>query len=165
MQVYRKSENYTEWINLLNQYSWLAMQEREYFRQVWHRNRRVNFAAVVDNHGRLLFGHSSAKNCAACIKGTETIRSSSSNDALCYCGSKNEAYQFFCNCLVPVIKLSDNTERHSGNRAQKELIPLYDMISPVNRFVKVGIMPLNERKDRFLCVYTDHRDIETQILA
>ncbi|MGE5661422.1 MAG: hypothetical protein ACM3X1_04170 [Ignavibacteriales bacterium] len=101
------------------------------------KNRRVNFAAVVDNRGKLLFGQS----------------------------SKNEAYQFFNNCLVPVIKLSDNTERHSGDKAQKELIPLYDMISPVNRFVKVGIMPLNERKDRFLCIYTDHRDIETQILA
>ena len=145
------------------------MQEREYFRQVCltviHRNRRVNFAAVVDNHGKLLFGHSSAKNSAACIKGTETIRSSSSNDALCYCGPKNEAYQFFSNCLVPVIRLSNNAERHATSKAQKELIPLYDMISPVNRFVKIGIVPLNERKNRFLCVYTDHRDIETQILA
>lgn len=145
------------------------MQEREYFRQVCltiiQKNRRVNFAAVVDNRGKLLFGQSSIKNCAACIRSTGTISSSSLTDALCFCRPKNEAYQFFNNCLVPVIKLSDNTERHWGNNAQKELIPLYDMISPVNRFVKVGIMPLNERKDRFLCIYTDHRDIETQILA
>ena len=145
------------------------MQEREYFRQVCltmiHRNRRVNFAAVVDNRGKLLFGQSSTKNCAACIRGTGAIRSSSSNDALCFCGPKNEAYKFFNNCLVPVLKLSDNAERHAVNKAQKELIPLYDMISPVNRFVKIGIMPLNEGKDRFLCVYTDHRDIETQIIA
>ena len=103
------------------------MQEREYFRQVCltviHKNRRVNFAAVVDNHGKLLFGHSSAKNSAACIKGTETIRSSSSNDALCYCGPKNEAYQFFSNCLVPVIRLSNNAERHATSKDHKELIP------------------------------------------
>jgi hypothetical protein len=124
------------------------------------KNRRVNFAAVVDNRGKLLFGQSSIKNV-----GTGAISSSSSTDALCFCRPRNEAYQFFNNCLVPVIKLSDNTERQWGNNAQKELIPLYDMISPVNRFVKVGIMPLNERKDRFLCIYTDHRDIETQILA
>ena len=145
------------------------MHEREYFRQVCltmiQRNRRVNFAAVVDNRGKLLFGQSSTKNCAACIRGTGAIRSSSSNDALCFCGPKNEAYKFFNNCLVPVLKLSDNAERHAANKAQKELIPLYDMISPVNRFVKIGIMPLNEGKDRFLCVYTDNRDIETQIIA
>lgn len=129
------------------------------------RNKRVNFAAVVDNRGRLLFGHSSAKNCAACIRGTGTIRSSST-DAFYFCGTKNEAYQFFNNCLVPVIKLCDNAERRAAaNKAQKELIPLFDMISPVNRFVKIGIMPLNERKDRFLCIYTDQRDIETQIIA
>jgi hypothetical protein len=131
-----------------------------------HRNRRVNFAAVVDNHGKLLFGQSSAKNYAACIRRSRAIKLSSSNDALCFCGPKNEACHFFNNCLVPVIRLCNNAERHvAANRAQKELMPLYDIISPVNRFVKIGIMPLNERKDRFLCVYTDHRDIETQILA
>lgn len=133
------------------------MQEREYFRQVCltiiQKNRRVNFAAVVDNRGKLLFGQSSIKNCAACLRGTGTISSSSLTDALCFCRPKNEAYQFFNNCLVPVIKLSDNTERQWGNNAQKELIPLYDMISPVNRFVKVGIMPLmKERTDS--CVST-----------
>jgi hypothetical protein len=58
-----------------------------------------------------------------------------------------------------------DTDKHAGNNAQKELIPLYDMISPANRFVKIGIIPLNERKERFLCVYTDQRDIETQIIA
>jgi hypothetical protein len=144
------------------------MQEREYFRQVClamiQRNRRVNFAAVVDNRGRLLFGHSSAKNCAACIRDKGRTRSSST-DAFCFCGTKNESYQFFNNCLVPVIKLSNNSEIHAGSKAKEELIPLYDMISPVNRFVKIGIIPLNERKDRFLCIYTDHREIETQILA
>ena len=144
------------------------MQEREYFRQVClamiQRNRRVNFAAVVDKRGRLLFGHSSAKNCAACIGDKERTRSSST-DAFSFCGTKNEAYQFFNNCLVPVIKLSNNSEIHAVSKAKEELIPLYDMISPVNRFVKIGIIPLNERKDRFLCTYTDHREIETQILA
>src|SRR5919106_3223845 len=145
------------------------MQEREYFRQVCatmiHRNRMVNFAAVVDNHGKLLFGQSSIKNCATCMRGTGVIGSSSSSDSLCFYGPKNEAYQFFNNCLVPVIKLCDNAERHSANKAQNELIPLYDMISPVNRFVKIGIMPLNDRENRFLCVYTDQMDIETRILA
>ncbi len=67
-----------------------------------HRNRSVNFAALVDNRGKLLFGQSSAKNCAACIRGTGAIRSSSSNDALCFCEPKNEAFQFFNNCVVPV---------------------------------------------------------------
>lgn len=81
-----------------------------------HRNGRVNFAAVIDNHGKLLSGQSSTKNCAACIRGTGAIRSSSSNDALYFCGPKNEAYQFFNNCLVPVIKLSDNAERHAANK-------------------------------------------------
>ena len=131
-----------------------------------YRNRMVNFAAVVDNRGKLLFGQSSIKNCAACVRGTGQIGSSSSNDSLCFYGPKNEAYQFFNNCLVPVIKLCDNAERRAAaNKAQKELIPLFDMISPVNRFVKIGVMPLNERKDRFLCIYTDQRDIETQIIA
>ena len=145
------------------------MQERDYFRQVCltiiQRNKIVNFAAVVDNQGKLLFGQSSAKNCAACIRGIGEIKSSSPNDTLCFHGPKNEAYQFFNNCLVPVIKLCNNAERHSANKAQNELIPLYDMISPVNRFVKIGIMPLNERENRFLCVYTDQMDIETRILA
>ena len=145
------------------------MQEREYFRQVCltmiQRNRRVNFAAVVDNRGKLLFGQSSHKNCASCMKGSGVIGPSASNGAAYFYGTKNEAFQFFKNCLIPIIKLSDSSERHAPNRAQKELIPLYDMISPLNRFVKIGIMPLNERKDRFLCIYTDHRDIETQILA
>jgi hypothetical protein len=102
------------------------------------RNRRVNFAAVVDNRGRLLFGHSSAKNCAACIRDKERTRSSSS-DEFCFCGTKNEAYQFFNNCLVPVIKLSNNSKIHAVSKAKEELIPLYDMISPANRFVKIGI--------------------------
>jgi hypothetical protein len=145
------------------------MQERDYFRQVCltmiRRNRRVNFAAILDDSGKLLCGQSSTRNCALCIRGTEAIRPSSSSDALSFYRPKNEACQFFNNCLVPVIKLSENAERHAANKAQKELIPLYDMISPVNRFVKIGIMPLNERKDRFLCIYTDQRDIETQLLA
>jgi len=128
------------------------------------RNKRVNFAAVVDNRGRLLFGHSSAKNCAECIRDTGRTRSSST-DTFCLCGTKNEAYQFFNNCLVPVIKFSNNSEIHAVSKAKEELIPIYDMISPVNRFVKIGIIPLNERKDRFLCIYTDQREIETQILA
>jgi len=128
------------------------------------RNKRVNFAAVVDNRGRLLFGYSSTKNCAACIRDTGRTRSSST-DAFCLCGTKNEAYQFFNNCLVPVIKFSNNSEIHAVSKAKEELIPIYDMISPVNRFVKIGIIPLNERKDRFLCIYTDQREIETQILA
>ncbi|MGH9987339.1 MAG: hypothetical protein ACRD8W_25620, partial [Nitrososphaeraceae archaeon] len=103
--------------------------------------------------------------CAACIKDKGRTRSSST-DAFCFCGTENEAYQFFNNCLVPVIKLCDNAERRAAaNKAQKELIPLFDMISPVNRFVKIGIIPLNERKDRFLCIYTDLREIETQILV
>jgi hypothetical protein len=129
------------------------------------KNRRVNFAAVVDNHGKLLFGHSSTRNCAACIRGGRTGSSQPSNDIFCLCWPKNESYEFFNNCLIPVIRLSNNTEMHGTSKAQKELIPLYDMISPLNRFVKIGIMPLNERKDRFLCVYTDQRDIRTQIIA
>jgi hypothetical protein len=48
------------------------MKEREYFRHVCSimisRNRRVNFAAVLDNHGKLLFGQSSTENCAACMR-------------------------------------------------------------------------------------------------
>jgi hypothetical protein len=144
------------------------MQEREYFRQIcltiMHKNKTVIFVSVVDNRGKLLFGQSSTKNCATCKRG-EVIKSSSSQDALSLCGPKNEAYQFFNNCLVPLIKLSANDDRCAVSKAQKEVIPVYDMISPVNRFVKIGIMPLNERKDRFLCVYTDRKDIETQILA
>lgn len=145
------------------------MQEREYFRQICstivHKNKTVIFVAVVDNRGKLLFGQSSTKNCVTGKKG-EVIKSSSSQDALSFCvRTKNEAYQFFNNCLVPLINLSATDDRCALNKAQKEVIPLYDMISPVNRFVKVGIMPLNERKHRFLCVYTDLKDIETQILA
>ena len=148
------------------------MKEREYFRHVCSimisRNKRVNFAAVLDNHGKLLFGQSSTKNCAACMRSPDAIRSSSSssNDPLCfYEGPKSEAYKFFNNCVVPVIRLSNIAGIDAPNIAQKELIPLYDMISPVNRFVKIGIISLNERKDRYLCVYTDDRDIKTQILA
>jgi hypothetical protein len=145
------------------------MQERQYFRQVCleiiHKNKTVIFVGIIDNRGKLLHGQSSTKNCATCKKGGEAVKSSSSRDALSFCWPKNEAYQFFNNCLVPLIKLSANDNRGTASKAQKEAIPLYDMISPVNRFVKIGIMPLNERKDRFLCVYTDHNDIETQILA
>jgi hypothetical protein len=104
--------------------------------------------------------------CAACMRSPDAIRSSSSssNDPLCfYGGPKSEAYKFFNNCVVPVIRLSNIAGIDAPNIAQKELIPLYDMISPVNRFVKIGIISLNERKDRYLCVYTDDRDIKTQI--
>jgi hypothetical protein len=134
----------------------LSMKEREYFRRVCslmiQRNRRVNFAAVIDNHGKLLFGQSSNKNLAACMKSSEAIRSSSpSNIELCfYRGPKSEAYKFFNDCLVPVIRLNNIAGIEAPNIAQEELIPLYDMISPANRFFKIGIISLNERKDRFL---------------
>ena len=144
----------------MNKSSWrislLSMKEREYFRHVCslmiHRNRRVNFAAVIDNHGKLLFGQSSNKNCAACMRSPEAIRSSSpSNDEPCfYGGPKSEAYKFFNNCLVPVIRLNNIVGIDAPSIAQEELIPLYDMISPANRFFKIGIISLNERKDRFL---------------
>ena len=145
------------------------MQEREYFREVcltiMQKNKTVNFVGVIDNRGKLLYGQSSTKNCITCMKSGEAINSSTSRNALSFCGPKNEASQFFSNCLVPVIKLSTNADRDSTNKAQKDVIPLYNMILPVNRFVKVGIMPLNERKDKFLCVYTDQRDIEIRTLA
>jgi len=124
-----------------------------------HKNKTVIFVAVIDNRGKLLLGQSSTKDCAIYKRGVEAIKSSSSHDALSFSGPKNEAYQFFNICIVPLVNLSANADRDA------EVIPLYDMISPVNKFVKIGIMPLNERKDRFLCVYTDHKDIETQILA
>jgi hypothetical protein len=116
------------------------------------RNRRVNFAAVIDNHGKLLFGQSYNKNCAANMRSPEAILSSTpSNDELCfYEGPKSETYRFFNNCLVPVIRLNNIAGMDAPNIAQEELIPLYDMISPANRFFKIGIISLNERKDRFL---------------
>ncbi|HZD34827.1 MAG TPA: hypothetical protein VE130_06450 [Nitrososphaeraceae archaeon] len=102
-----------------------------------HKNKTVIFVAVVNNRGKLLFGQSSTRNCVTCKRG-EVIRSSSSQDASYFCvGTKSEAYQFFNNCLVPLINLSANDDTCAASKAQKMVIPLYDMISPVNIFVKV----------------------------
>jgi hypothetical protein len=134
------------------------MQEREYFRQiclmVMHRNRQVMFAAVVDNRGKLLFGHSATKQCLENMKMAGTRKSTT--DTLYYCGGNNVAYRFFNNCIVPIINLNINSiSKNTTNNSQKDLIPVYDMISPINRFIKIGITPLNESRDKFLCVYFD----------
>lgn len=143
------------------------MQEREYFRQICMKvinsNKGVRFAAVVDNRGRLLSGHSSSKYDNRCTKRV-TGTAKSAKDWVSFCEVKNEGYQFFTNCLVPVLKLNNNT-KHLVSKAHRDLIPLYDMISPINKFVKIGITPLTEGRDRFLCVYTDLQDTETQLLA
>jgi len=88
-----------------------------------------HFVAVIDNRGKLLLGQSSTKDCATYKRGVEAIKSSSPHDALSFSGPKNEAYQFFNICIVPLINLSANADRDA------EVIPLYDMISPVNKFV------------------------------
>lgn len=125
--------------------------------KVIHSNKGVKFAAVVDNRGRLLSGHSSSKYGNRCTKRVKCTAKPQKD-------SGNEGYQFYTNCLVPVLKLNNNT-KHLVSKAQKDLIPLYDMISPINKFVKIRITPLTEGRDRFLCVYTDLRDTETQLLA
>jgi hypothetical protein len=126
---------------------------------IMHRNRQVMFAAVVDNRGKLLFGHSAAtKHFPEDIKSVRTRKST--NDTLYY-GGNNVAYRFFNNCIVPIINLNiNNDSKNKADNSQKELIPVYDMISPVNRFIKIGITPLNESRDKFLCVYSEYRDIE-----
>jgi hypothetical protein len=134
------------------------MQEREDFRQiclmVTHRNRQIMCAAVVDNRGKLLFGHSATKHCPEDMKTARTRKST--NDTFYYCGGNNVAYRFFNNCIVPIINLNNNNNsKNTADISQKELIPVYDMISPVNKFVKIGITPLNESRDKFLCVYFD----------
>jgi hypothetical protein len=83
------------------------------------KNKTVNFVGVIDNRGKLLCGQSSTKNCITCMKSGEAINSSSSRNALSFCGPKNEASQFFSNCLVPVIKLSTNADSDATNKAHK----------------------------------------------
>jgi hypothetical protein len=141
------------------------MQEREYFRQiclmVLHRNKQVVFAAVIDKYGKLLSGQRATKYDSEDNKRGRACKPTI--NISCY-ESNNIACHFFNNCLVPVIKLDNNASKHTADIARKELIPLYDMISPGNRFVTIGITPITESRDRFLYIYTGYRDIETEIL-
>jgi hypothetical protein len=116
-------------------------------------NRFVKFAAVLDNNGKLII--------AEYRKGIQNYWRTdfvSDNDY----HPHGSSYLFHLDYLVPAIK-----KREFCSPLSKQQEEIHFEIVEIDDNVMLAIAPLNERKDKYLCIYVEssapNRDIISQL--
>jgi hypothetical protein len=116
-------------------------------------NRFVKFAAVLDNNGKLII--------AEYRKGIQNYWRTdfvSDNDY----HPHGSSYLFHLDYLVPAIK-----KRGFCSPLSKQQEEIHFEIVEIDDNVMLAVAPLNERKDKYLCIYVEssapNRDIISQL--
>jgi hypothetical protein len=131
-------------------------------------NKHVNFAAVVDNVGKLIVARSRRKPIQTYLK----VNSKTNAEAYC---RNQPSHRFYKDSLLPVLKKMQSTchnhedIKDNNTRSRRREI-LFDVLelNRNNNSVKIVITPLTEGKDKYLCVYfessaTSYQDIVMKI--
>jgi hypothetical protein len=108
-------------------------------------NRLVKFTSVLDNNGKLII--------AEYRKGIQNYWRTdfiSDNDT----DNHDSAYLFHLDYLVPAIKKIRFCFLDSTKEQQQEEEIHFEIIE-INDNVRLAVAPLNERKDKYLCVYIE----------
>jgi hypothetical protein len=109
-------------------------------------NRFVKFAAVLDNNGKLII--------AEYRKGIENYWRSdftSDNDYHCH----DSSYRFHLDYLVPAIKKGGICSPYSKKKEEQQQEEIHFEIIEIDNNVMLAIATLNERKDKYLCIYVE----------
>jgi hypothetical protein len=121
-------------------------------------NRLVKFASVLDNNGKLII--------AKYRKGIQNYwRTDFVSDNDYY--SHGSSYLFHLDYLVPAIEKIrscslESTEEHHHQQDEEEI---HFEIVEINDNVKLAIAQLNERKDKYLCVYIESSASSQEIIS
>jgi hypothetical protein len=109
-------------------------------------NRFVKFAAVLDNNGKLII--------AEYRKGIQNYWRSdftSDNDYHCH----DSSYRFHLDYLVPAIKKGGICSPYSKKKEEQQQEEIHFEIIEIDNNVMLAIATLNERKDKYLCIYVE----------
>lgn len=109
-------------------------------------NRFVKFAAVLDNNGKLII--------AEYRKGIQNYWRSdltSDNDYHCH----GSSYRFHLDYLVPAIKKGGICSPYSKKKEEQQQEEIHFEIIEIDNNVMLAIATLNERKDKYLCIYVE----------
>lgn len=144
------------------------MHERDFLHEVCISalsvSKKVSFAGIVDNNGKLLLGHEK--------KNADTNR----RRLLCYIGDYENkvVVSIYFKHLAPMlneivkkhfIDMKSNTSLYDSNTADREsAIRIYEInefyVLDVASNIKLGFIPITETADKFLCVYLESHMVE-----
>ena len=118
-------------------------------------NRLVKFASVLDNNGKLIL--------AEYRKGIQNYRrinfiSDNGTDP------HESGYLFHTDYLVPAVEKIRSCSIDSTKKQQQEEEIHFEIIE-INDNVMLAVAPLNERKDRYLCVYIESSASGQEIIS
>ena len=113
-------------------------------------NRFVKFAAVLDNNGKLIVGESRKG-----IQSSWLVELISDNDY----HRHDSSYLFHLDYLVPAIKKTEFRSPYSIKKEQQQGEIHFEIIVIYND-VRLAIAQLNERKDKYLCIYVESSNQE-----
>ena len=113
-------------------------------------NRFVKFAAVLDNNGKLIVGESRKG-----IQSSWLVELISDNDY----HRHDSSYIFHLDYLVPAIKKIEFRSPYSIKKEQQQEEIHFEIIVIYNN-VRLAITQLNERKDKYLCIYVESSNQE-----
>ena len=121
-------------------------------------NRFVKFASVLDNNTKLII--------AEYRKGIQNYWRTdfvSDNDY----HRRDSSYLFHLEYLVPAIKKREFCSSYSKKKEEQQHEEIHFEIIVIDDNVRLAIAPLNERKDKYLCIYVEssapNRDIISQL--
>ena len=121
-------------------------------------NRFVKFAAVLDNNGKLII--------AEYRKGIQNYwRTDFISDN--HYHRRDSSYLFHLDYLVPAIKKRGFCSPYYKEKGEQQHEEIHFEIVEIDDNVRLAIAPLNERKDKYLCIYVEssapNRDIISKL--
>ncbi|MFY9796561.1 MAG: hypothetical protein WAJ93_12820 [Candidatus Nitrosopolaris sp.] len=119
-------------------------------------NRFVKFAAVLDNNGKLII--------AEYRKGIQNYWRTdfiSDNDH----HRHDSSYLFHLDYLVPAIKKRGFCLPYSKKKEEEQQEEIHFEIIEIDDNVRLAIAPLNERKDKYLCIYVESSAPNREIIS
>ena len=120
-------------------------------------NRLVKFASILDNNGKLII--------AEYRKGIQNFWRTDFVSENNY-DSHGSSYLFHIDYLVPAIEKIRSCSLESTNEhQQKPEEEIHFEIVEINDDVRLAIAQLNERKDKYLCVYIESSASSQEILS
>ena len=119
-------------------------------------NRFVKFAAVLDNNGKLII--------AEYRKGIQNYWSTDFISDTDY-HRHDSSYLFHLDYLVPVIKKREFRSPYSKEKEEQQQEEIHFEIIEIDDNVRLAIAPLNERKDKYLCIYVESSAPDQEIIS
>ena len=119
-------------------------------------NRFVKFVAVLDNNGKLII--------AEYRKGIQNYWRTdfiSDNDY----HRRDSSYLFHLDYLVPAIKKGGICSPYSKKKEEQQQEEIHFEIIEIDDNVRLAIAPLNERKDKYLCIYVESSAPNQEIIS